>query len=201
MTRTLSFAKTAVALTAVALMLTQCTDKKNNKVGGTPFDTAATKGKLPLAYINVDTLLANYQFAKDANEELVKGQEDSRMKVNSRAKQLQEDMANFESKMKNNAFLSRERAEQENNRLVAQQKELQEYNQQLSNALLTKQQKSNEQLRDTINKFLKTYGPAHHYQMVLSTNSMNDNVLYAVDGYDITKEVIQQLNARYTKKK
>jgi len=169
--------------------------------GAVPFDTTTTKGKLPVAYINVDTLIANYQFAKDANEELVKGQEDSRMKVNSRAKQLQEDMANFESKMKNNAFLSRERAEQENNRLVAQQKELQEYNQQLSNALLTQQQKFNEQLRDTINKFLKRYAPARHYQIVLSTSSMNDNVLYAADGYDITKEVTDQLNARYSKKK
>ncbi|MTK51926.1 OmpH family outer membrane protein [Paludibacter sp.] len=200
MTRTLSFAKTTVALAAVALMLTQCANKKNNQ-DGAQFDSSLTKGKLPIAYVNVDTLLANYQFAKDANEELVKGQEDSRLKINSRAKQLQEDMATFESKMKNNAFLSRERAEQENNRLVAQQKELQELNQQLSNALLTKQQKFNEQLRDTVNKFLKGYAPAHHYQVVLSTNAMNDNVLYAADGYDITKEVLQQLNTRYTKKK
>jgi outer membrane protein len=197
MTRTLSFAKTAVALAAVAFMLTQCANKKNVNQDGAPFDSAASKGKLPIAYVNVDTLLANYQFAKDANEELVKGQEDSRLKINSRAKQLQEDMALFESKMKNNAFLSRERAEQENNRLVTQQKELQELNQQLSNALLTKQQKFNEQLRDTVSKFLKTYAPAHHYQVVLSNNA----VLYTADNYDITKEVLQQLNARYTKKK
>lgn len=195
MTRTLSFAKVAVVLAAVALMLTQCANKKSNAQDGTQLEASA-KGKLPIAYVNVDTLLANYQFAKDANEELVKGQEDSRLKINSRAKQLQEDAAMFESKMKNNAFLSRERAEQEQNRILAQRKELEELNQQLSNALLTKQQKFNDQLRDTVNKFLKSYAPLHHYQVVLS----NSSVLYAAESYDITKEVLQQLNTRYKKK-
>lgn len=200
MTKMLSFAKTAIALTAVALTFTQCAKKGENQTGA-PFDASQSKGKLPIAYVNVDTLLANYQFAKDANEELVKGQEDSRLKINSRYKQLQQDAALFESKMKNNAFLSRERAEQENNRLLSQRKELEDLNQQLSSALLSKQQKFNEQIRDTINKFLKSYAPSRHYQMVLSTNAMNDNVLYAADGYDITKEVLQQLNNRYNKKK
>jgi Outer membrane protein (OmpH-like). len=199
MTRTLSFATATVALAAVSLVFTQCANKKSNNPEDSQIEASA-KGKLPVAYVNVDTLLANYQFAKDANEELVKGQEDSRLKVNSRAKQLQQDASLFESKMRNNAFLSRERAEQEQNRILAQRKELEDLNQQLSNALLTKQQKFNEQLRDTVNKFLKVYAPAHHYQMVLSTNAMNDNVLYAAPGYDVTKDVLQELNARYKKK-
>jgi len=29
-------------------------------------------GKLPIAYVNVDSLLLNYQFAKEANESLIK---------------------------------------------------------------------------------------------------------------------------------
>ena len=196
MTRSLSFATIVVGLTVATLIFTQCSNKKNNSAEGAPYDSSSAKGRLPIAYVNVDTLLANYQFAKDANEELVKGQEDSRLKINSKAKQLQEDAALFDSKLKNNAFLSRERAEQEQNRILTQRKELEELNQQLSNALLTKQQKFNDQLRDTVNKFLKMYAPAHHYQVVLS----NASVLYTADPYDITKEVLQQLNARYKKK-
>ena len=66
---------------------------------------------------------------------------------------------------------------------------------------MAQQQRFNEQLRDTISQFLKSYCPAKHYQIVLSTNSMNDNVLYAANGYDITKDVIKQLNERYAKKR
>lgn len=197
MTKTLSFAKMAVVLAAVVLSFTQCANKKGANGKEAPIDPSCAKGKLPIAYVNIDTLLANYQFAKDANEELVKGQEDSRLRINTRAKQLQEDAALFDNKLKNNAFLSRERAEQEQNRILSQRKELEDLNQQLSNALMTKQQKFNEQLRDTINKFLKSYAPVHHYQVVLS----NSTVLYAADSYDITKEVLQQLNTRYKKRK
>jgi outer membrane protein len=200
MNKILLLAKATITLSAMMLVFVQCTGEKADKTDNIAYDTTGTKGKLPIAYINVDSVVANYQFAKDANEELIKGQEDSRMKINVRAKKLQEDAALFESKMKNNAFLSRERAEQEQNRILTQRKELEDLNQQLSGALMSKQQKFNEQLRDTINKFFKSYAPARHFQMILSTNSMNDNVLYAVDGYDITKEVIQQLNARYKKR-
>lgn len=201
MNKPLLLLKTAIALSSAVLLFTQCSNKKSVPQDSIPFDTTVTKGKLPIAYINVDTLLAYYQLAKDANEQLLQGQEDSRQRINARARQLQEDMASFETKMKNNAFLSREKAEQENNRLVAKQKELQDLNQQLTNQLMAQQQRFNEQLRDTISQFLKSYCPAKHYQIVLSTNSMNDNVLYAADGYDITKDVIKQLNERYAKKR
>jgi outer membrane protein len=201
MNKTVLPSKAFIALSCAVLLFTQCSTKKGDLQNLTQINVPATKGKLPIAYINVDTLIAYYQLAKDANEELLQGQEDSRQRINVRAKQLQEDMANFETKMKNNAFLSRERAEQENNRLVAKQKELQDLNQQLTNQLMAQQQRFNEQLRDTINQFLKSYCPAKHYQIVLSTNSANDNVLYAADGYDITKDVIKQLNARYSRKK
>lgn len=201
MNKTVRFFKVSIALSCAAIFFTQCSTKKSDAKDVISFDTTATKGKLPIAYINVDTLLAYYQLAKDANEQLLQGQEDSRQRINVRAKQLQADMASFENKMRNNAFLSREKAEEENNRLIAKQKELQDLNQQLSNQLLAQQQRFNEQIRDTINQFLKSYCPAKHYQIVLSTNSMNDNVLYAADGYDITRDVIKQLNARYEKKR
>ena len=68
-------------------------------------------GRLPIAYVNIDSLLLNYQFAMDANESLIKKQEDSRLNINSKARKLQNEMTEFQRKLENNAFLSRERAE------------------------------------------------------------------------------------------
>jgi outer membrane protein len=164
---------------------------KNNNV---------TNGKLPIAYVNIDSLLLNYQFAKEANESLIKKQEDSRLTINTRARQLQTEMGEFQRKLENNAFLSRERAEQEQSRLQKKQQELQELDGKLSQQLIQVQQKMNEQLRDTINNFMKEFNQNNKYEMIIS-NTSSDNILYAAKGYDITAEVTRQLNQRIANKK
>ena len=162
-------------------------------------DSTSVAG-MPIAYINVDSLLLNYQFAKDANESLIKRQEDSRLNINTKARQLQNEMGGFQRKLETNAFLSRDRAEQEQNRLMKRQQELQELDGQLSQQLMQTQQKMSEELRDTINSFLKEFNKDGKYQLILS-NTSSDNVLYATPGYDITNEVTKLLNERFAAKK
>ena len=157
-------------------------------------------GLLPIAYINVDSLLLNYQFAKEANESLIKKQEDSRLSINTKARQLQTEMSEFQRKLEANAFLSRERAEQEQSRLLKRQEDLRELDGQLSQQLMQVQQKMSEQLRDTINSFLKEYNKDQKYQLILS-NTSSDNILYATEGLDITPEITDLLNKRYATKK
>lgn len=157
-------------------------------------------GLLPIAYINVDSLLLNYQFAKEANESLIKKQEDSRLSINTKARQLQTEMSEFQRKLEANAFLSRERAEQEQSRLLKRQEDLRELDGQLSQQLMQVQQKMSEQLRDTINSFLKEYNKDQKYQLILS-NTSSDNILYATEGLDITPEITELLNKRYAAKK
>ena len=157
-------------------------------------------GLLPIAYINVDSLLLNYQFAKEANESLIKKQEDSRLSINTKARQLQTEMGEFQRKLEANAFLSRERAEQEQSRLLKRQEDLRELDGQLSQQLMQVQQKMSEQLRDTINSFLKEYNKDQKYQLILS-NTSSDNILYATEGLDITPEITELLNKRYAAKK
>ncbi|NDP21645.1 MAG: OmpH family outer membrane protein [Paludibacter sp.] len=155
--------------------------------------------KLPIAYINIDSLLLNYSFAKEANESLIKKQEDSRLTINTQARQLQAEMAEFQRKLENNAFLSRERAEQEQLRLQKKQQALQELDGKLSQQLMQVQQKMSEGLRDTINAFMKDYNKDNKYEMIIS-NTSSDNILYAAKGYDITAEITKLLNDRCDKK-
>lgn len=175
--------------------------RKSNGAPGVQFGGDSTLTvKLPIAYVNVDSLLLNYQFAKESNETLLKKQEDSRLDLNVQARQLQGEMAEFQRKLENNAFLSRERAEQEQNRLMRKEQDLQQLNAKLSQELMEVQQKISEELRDTINAFLKEFNKDKKYEMILS-NTSSDNILLAGEGYDITGEVIEMLNERYGKKK
>lgn len=150
---------------------------------------------MPIAYLNVDSLLVNYTFAQEASERLMKKQEDARLKLNTKARTLQNEMADFQRKLENNAFLSRERAEKEQQRLLKKQQELQELEAKLTEDIMLENQKLNMQLADTLTNFLEEYNADGRYHVILS-NSAKDNVLMAAEQYDITDEVIDALNAR-----
>ena len=154
---------------------------------------------MPIAVVNVDSILSQYTFAKESNEKLIKKQEDSRVNINTKARQLQNEMVDFQRKLENNAFLSRERAEQESRRLQQKEADLQQLDRQLSQELVTEQQKLSTQLRDSINAAIKALNKDNKYHLVLSTNSLNDNILYSAPEYDITGDVIEYLNTNYSK--
>lgn len=160
---------------------------------------SAGQVKFQVAYIQVDSLLTNYQFAKQANESLLKKSESSRAQLQRRMQEWQKEAAEFQNKLQNNAFLSRDRAEAENNRLLKKRQDLEQLDERLTKELLQEQQKLNEQLKDTVNIFLAEYNKTHKYKMILA-NTVNDNVLFAEKECDITKDVVDQLNARFEKK-
>ena len=164
----------------------------------TPTATVEKSEALPIAYLNTDSLLVNYVFAQEANEKLMKKQEDARLKLNTKARTLQNEMADFQRKLENNAFLSRERAEKEQQRLIKKQQELQELEAKLTEDIMIENQRLNMQLADTVTYFLKEFNADGRYHVILS-NSAKDNVLMAAESYNITNEVINQLNARYKK--
>ena len=154
--------------------------------------------ELPVAYINLDSLLENYQFAVDANDQIMTKQEDARLKLNTRARNLQNKAAEFQRKLDNNAFLSRERAEQEAMKIQKEQQELQELEAKLSQDIAMELQDINLQLADSLTNYLNEYNADGRFQMILS-NTGKDNILMAADALDITNDVIEGLNARYSK--
>lgn len=181
------------------LTFAACSNQKTDTA--TTAEVAKLDGQslMPIAVVNVDSILSQYTFAKESNERLIKKQEDSRVNINTKARQLQNEMVDFQRKLENNAFLSRERAEQESRRLQQKEADLQQLDRQLSQDLVTEQQKLSTQLRDSINAAIKALNKDNKYHLVLSTNSMNDNILYSAPEYDITGDVIEYLNTNYSK--
>ena len=127
----------------------------------------------------------------------MKKEENIRMTLNQKAAALDKEQKEFQKKYENNAFISPERAQQEYNRLMKMQQDLQVLQNNLSNQLATENQKNSLQLRDSINVFLKEYNKTKGYNLILS-NTGFDNLLYADSSFNITQEIIDGLNARYT---
>lgn len=159
----------------------------------TPGDSSIA---LPIAYINVDSLLINYNLAKDLREALMRIEENSRASLTQKERQVQSAAQEFQRKIENNAFLTQKRAEEEQHRIEKMGDEYQRMAQQLSNELGLEQQKLHIQLSDSVSSALKDFNKNKNFEIILS-NTASDNILLAHPKYDITDEVIVYLNKRY----
>lgn len=155
----------------------------------------ASGSTMPIAFIDVDSLMSNYTYSIDLNEQITKKYENSRANLTEKLRKLQSEVADFQRKVETNAFISRERAESEQQRLVKKDQDLQELQAQMSQELGEEQLRMNVELRKTIISQLREYNKNKGYQVVYG--KMNDNILYADDTYNITGEVIDFLNSRY----
>jgi outer membrane protein len=151
---------------------------------------------LPLAYIRTDSLLGNYQFSIDLNEELIKKVEDRRLTISQREERFRRDANDFYQKVQNNIFVTQERFRQEQERLARQEQDLQNYVAEVERELMLEQSRMSQQVHDTIVAALKDFNQPKKYEFILS-NVGTDNLFYADDVYDITQAVVEFLNARY----
>ena len=162
-------------------------------------DSGTIAAQLPIAYINIDSLLLNYNYSKDLNEVVIRKRENAQATLTEKGRKLDAEVQEFQRKRDNNAFLSQQSFNTQQQALLKKQQDLQLLEQNLSNQLAKEQQGLNDKLRETIYSFIRSYNKDKKYQVILS-NTMNDNILIANPAYNITNEVVERLNSAYTKK-
>ena len=173
--------KKAILILGVALSILACNKTETNSK------------EFKTAYINTSEIIEKYEKFKD---------EDDKFKVKS------EELGRpLEAKVR--AFQAEAQSFQQNAQAKgpqwAQQKgaELQQREQQLGmeqNALVQQLQQEGAVLKDTliseVKKFIKDYGKKKGYDYVYGTGDAA-TILYAKDNYDITKDVLKELNEAY----
>ena len=96
-----------LAALALIVLFSQCAGNSGQQTNANPSPANGVSG-LKIAYVEVDTLLAKYNFCIDLNEEMVKKSENVRLTLNQKANDLNEQKQEFQTKNQNNAFLSQE---------------------------------------------------------------------------------------------
>ena len=180
--------KKLLLLTTLLAVFFACNQPKATPVAQTAMPNEHTSS-LSVAVVNVDTLLENYNFAIDMNEHMIAKQEDIRVDLSQKAKAFKAEVANFQLKVQNNAFLSRERGESEQQRLAQKEQDLQAFQQKQANDFTLEQQNLSLQVRDSIKNVINIYNETHQFDIILSTNSMNDNILFSQKKFDITLDL------------
>ena len=180
----LNYLMNGLAALALIVLFAQCAGNTDKQTTNAPAQ-AGGLSEMKIAYVEIDTLLAKYNYCIDLNEAMVKKGE------------LEKQKQEFQTKYQNNAYLSQERAQQEYNRIAKLEQDLQNLSNKLQSELMSENEKNSLQLRDSINAFLKEYNKTKGYSMIIS-NTGFDNLLYADSVYNITREILDGLNARYS---
>ena len=178
---------------AIAAMMVSC-NNQSPKMDDQPAAAASGDG-LKIAYVEVDSLMTQYTFAKDYSVTLQKKSNNARNTLNQKGNALQAAAANFQQKLNNNGFQSREQAASQQAAIERQQRDLQELQARLENDLANETSKFNEALRDSLQNFLKDYNNDKKYDMIMAKSG--DNILIADKKLDVTQDVINGLNKRY----
>ena len=185
-----------LSATLAVLTFTQCYQAPQ-QAPVPPSTTCDSAPALKIAYVDIDTLLTSYKLWIELNEEMIRKEENMRATLNEKAKSLQADYEDFERKLNNNAFITRERAEAEQNRILKKREELELLQERLSNELAIENNKNSLLFRDSINAFIRDYNKVHGYNIILSR--IGDNILYIDYAMNITQDIIDGLNARHEK--
>ena len=184
--------------TAAVFTLTQCNQPTQQAPVATQVVCDSTPA-LKIAYVDIDTLLTNYDLWIELNEEMIRKEENVRATLNEKAKSLQADYEDFERKLNNNAFATRERAEAEQNRILKKREDLESLQERLTNELAIENNKNSLLFRDSINAYVQDYNKIHGYNIILSR--IGDNILYIDNAMNITQDIIKGLNERHAKSK
>ena len=183
---------TRVLLLAATVAFVSCgSANKEEKVIANPEATAA----LNIRYIDLDSINANYNLVKDFNEINLRALNKLESAQRTKQQELQKRATEIENKARNNGYISQSTYEADLQRFQQQQREAEVYLGRLQEQAHQDAYDQSVALQDSLNNFIAEYIKTHPY----------DAILYKAAGayfnpeLDITKEVVEGLNARYKK--
>lgn len=187
--KNISLALNAVLLVAVAVLYYLHFSGSKANVSS----PLASGSPTSIAYINSDTVLKYYEYTKVNSAKLENKGKRLEQDLKNRATSLQNEIENYQ-RSRGNLTIGQAQAIEED--LGRKQQNFQMYQQSVSQELMGDQEKMSRDLYEKITQFLKEYGQANGLQVVLKFDTSSD-VLYAGDSLDISKQVIEGLNAKY----
>lgn len=190
-----SISKITVILTLSAIVIS-CNKEQTKNVAKTASSSASASELI--VYVNSDSLLNNYEYFKEVKDKFQEKSKKAQSDLTAKGTAFQREVADYQ---KNAGTLSADQRASTEERLARKQQELATYNQNAGNALANEEAVENEKLYNKVAEYLKIYAKSKGYKIVLTYSKSNPTVLYADESLDVTKEVVEGLNAEYKKEK
>lgn len=174
-----------------------------SKSGGSSSVSGSESATAPagsIVYIQLDTLLSNYDMFNDKKSELETKAQTIQDDLSKKGKAFERDYNDFNEKIQK-GLITRAQAESLQGQLAGRQQELQNLSQQKQ---LEMQEEESVLLRnvvDKLEKYLEKYNVEKKYSLILTTSGTPGSIMQGDSTLNITKEVVKGLNDEYIKER
>ena len=180
--------------------LSSCGGKESTPAQASATDAAAADGAtsgtlINIRYIDSDSILTHYQLAKDLQESTMRAVQRLDNARNAKGQEIQKFAASIEQKARSNGYLNEQSYNMDMQKLQKMQQDAENYLANLSRNADNELAQQQIQLNDSIEKFIKEYNASRGYDAILYKNAG----VFFNPALDITTEVIEGLNAAYSK--
>lgn len=193
--KNLPAALSAILLVLVIILFVMFNNLKKSMGDGGSSAAIGKNKLLRVAYVNADSINADYLLMKDFNNEIQQKEAQFQEEYNAKAKKLQDEYQAYMQKKQagNTSQLDDQKAEQS---LGAKKNELDQMQQQ-RDELLKEVQERNFELQKKIQRFIVDYNKKAKFDYILGYENVGGSLLYANDSLDITKPIVEGLNQQY----
>ena len=176
----------------------------NGKKSAAPVTVKTLDGKTQtvqgqvIAYFDIDSFQNNYTYYKQKKQEIENKQNAIESEMARDEKKIQTMIEGYQKKAET---MTEEEYYIAQQKLGMEQQKAQEKVQNSTDALMKMTEKFNLELMESITVYLKEYNADNRYTYILPYTKSNPNLLYVDERFDITKDIIEGMNAKLKQKK
>lgn len=189
--KNLSIALNIVLLVAVAFLYFKVYSG-NTETAPAPHMSGAGMPNNAIVFINSDSLLNDYDYFNSLKGTLEKKQDSIDVFLRSRASALEKEVSAYQNSA---SGMSPEQRAATEEKLMAKQQGLMEMKQNMVDQLQEQESVMNDSIHDNLSRYLKEYNKKKNYLYILGYQR-GSGILLANDSLDITKEILEGLNAQ-----
>ncbi len=152
-----------------------------------------------IAYINIDTLVTNYQLFIDKNNELLTKRNESEAELQIQSKSFENEVKDFQNKV-SKGLITRTKAQMLQQELAQKEQQLYATRDNLAMQLAEEEQVMYRQVLNEVMEYLEEYNKEYNYKYIFS-NSFGGQLLYTDKSLNITMDVLEGINEAYHKEK
>ncbi len=145
-----------------------------------------------IVYADIDSIILKYNFAIDTNKELIQKQGLIKEKLRRKSNEINRYRSR---RVDANTF---QEYKEITNIIIGKEEELVKFRTTEMDEFNKLAHAKDKEIRDSITNFITQYNSRKGYDYILA--KYNENMLYANKSLDITNEIVEELNSRYTPK-
>ena len=183
-------------IAVAALFVLHFTGAGTSAQGPAAGSESVTAVKGDIVYINLDTLVNQYDMYNDLRSELQGKLTAIENDINKQGRALENDIKSFQEKMQK-GLLTRSQTESMNNDLAQRDQDLRNLTQQKQMEMAEEESVMLNKVMDAITTYVTEYNKQKQYSLILTTTAATTTVINGDTGLNITQEILNGLNAEY----